>query len=90
MVAGSRSAEAELKISSAYEEGRRGTEDTVVAGSGITRKATAGTHCPETEGNLLLSAEERVRLKSKGTDDSFRWGAVNVPKSMVFFFSNVR
>ena len=42
-VAGSRSCEAEVELRLADVNGRRGTEDTVVAGSGFTRQA--GNRC---------------------------------------------
>ena len=48
-------------------DGRRGTEDTVGAASGFTRKATAGSQ-RGTEGTLP-SAEEGVRWEGKGTDE---------------------
>ena len=54
-------------------DGRRDTDDTVVAGGGVTRKARAGSQNTETEGNLP-SAEERFCRKSKGTDETVAVG----------------
>ena len=56
-VAGSRSSEAEVEPCLAHVDGRRGTEETVVAGSGFTRKAIAGSQSAELEGNLFLAVE---------------------------------
>ena len=51
-VAGSGSSEAEVALFSTDVDGRRGTEYTVVAGSGVTRKATAVAQNAGTEGCL--------------------------------------
>ena len=56
--------EAEVELRLADVNGRRGTEDTVVAGSGFTRQATAVSQSTGTEGNLP-SAEESDRQRRK-------------------------
>ena len=67
-VAGSRNSEAEVELRVADVDGRRGTEDTVVAGSGFTRKATGVSRSAGTEGDLP-AVEERYcwKIKSDGT-----------------------
>ena len=72
-VAGSRRSEAEVELRLADVNGRRGTEDTVVAWSGFTRQATAAFQSAGTEGNLP-SVEESDRRKSKGTDETVAVG----------------
>ena len=72
-VAGSRSSEAEVELRLADVNGRRGTEDTVVAWGGFSRQATAVSQSAGTEGNLP-SIEESDRRKSKGTDETIAVG----------------
>ena len=68
-VAGPRSFEAKVELRLTDVDGRRGTEDTVVFGSGFTRLATDLLQSAEKVGNVL-SVEESGCRKSKGADET--------------------
>ena len=82
--AGSRSSEAEVELLSEDVSGQRGTEDTVVAGSGVTRKATAAAQSARTKRNLC-SVEEKDRRKIEEEMKQLPLEVVKAPKWEVIF-----
>ena len=82
-VAGFRSSEAVVELFSADVDGRRGTEDTVVAGSGDAGKATAVTLKAQEQDNLLRQkkeivgkVEEQMKQLPLGADKVPKWRAI--------------